>query len=278
MSLQMFTVEYEVPVAVDGVTPAPSFSSDPTSPNFKEADPDGVVRFTAAQMLELTGGRLGVIDPDFGIGGTFADRFLHMVEVRTSGGGAAATIAVVDARDDALAGQEEILAPSLEADFYTDDCVFVPQGSALALSGFTPILGAPVVIRVNVVAWGSIEDYALLISQCCCENATAPESGCCPPQVLDTSFAMAQGVSETLSLPGCGLEEPMTAEVRTNPLVPPPSGLPTVNSVTVTTGTAPAPDTVNIDMDTSTSDGGYMLVLTNGCGCCTVTPFSVAPF
>ena len=168
----MFTVEYEVPIAVDGTTPAPTFSFDPSSPNFKEADADGIVRFTAEEMLALTGGRLGVIDPDFDVGGTFSDRFLHMIEVRTSGGGAAATIAVVDARDDALAGQEEILASSPEADFYTDDCVFVPQGSALALAGFTPIPDVPVVIRINVVVWGSIEDYATLLNQCCCENVS----------------------------------------------------------------------------------------------------------
>jgi hypothetical protein len=276
MSLQMFTVEYQVPVAVDGVTPAPPFSFDPASPDFKAADSDGIVRFTAAEMLDLTGGLFGLFDPDFGTGGTFADRFIHMIEVRTSGAGAAAAISVVDARDSALSGQEEILPPAAEADFYTDDCVFVPQGSALGFSGFTPSAGSPVVIRINVVPWGSVEDYATLLNQCCCENLTPSEGGCCPPQVADSAIGMSQGTVETLSLPGCGLEEPMTAEVRTNPLQPPPTGLPTVNTVTVTRGTAPAPDTVDINMDTNTSEGGYMLILTNGCGCCTVSPFSVS--
>ena len=51
MSLQMFTVEYQVPVDVDGVTPAPAFSFDPASPDYKAPDADGVVRFTANQML-----------------------------------------------------------------------------------------------------------------------------------------------------------------------------------------------------------------------------------
>jgi hypothetical protein len=173
MSLQMFTVEYQVPVAVDGVTPAPPFSFDPASPDFKAADSDGVVRFTAAEMMELTEGRLGIFDPDFGVGGTFADRFLHMIEVRTAGSGAAAAISVVDARDSALSGQEEILAPSAETNFYKDNGVFVPQGSALGFSGFTPTSGRPVVIRINVVVWGSIEDYAVLLGSACCLGPVA---------------------------------------------------------------------------------------------------------
>jgi hypothetical protein len=163
------TVEYEVPGLVDGVSPAPPFSYDRNSPLYKKPDADGIVRFSAAEMIAFNGGNLGLFDPDFGVGGTFADRFLHMVEVRTAGGGVAATIAVVDARDPALPGQEDVLAPSPEADFYSDDCIFVPQGSALAFAGFNPTPGQPVVIRINVVAWGSVEDYALLLRQCCCE-------------------------------------------------------------------------------------------------------------
>ena len=280
MSLQMYTVEYQVPTAVDGMTQAPTFSTDPASADYKAPDPDGIVRFTAAQMQGLTGGRFGLFDPDFGIGGTFADRFIHMIEVRTAGAGAAAAISVVDARDPSLSGQQEILAPGAEADFYTRKCVLVPQGSGIGFSGFTPTFDRPVVIRINVVPWGSIEDYAKLLNECCCENTVVvpPAEGCCPPSVLEDSFAIAQGTSEVLSLPGSGFDAPMTAEVRRNPLMPPPTGQPTINSVTVVTGTAPAADTVDIDMDTSssTSGGDFMLILTNDCGCSVVVPFSVA--
>jgi hypothetical protein len=278
--LQMRTIEYQVPGLVDGVTPAPPVSFDPESPLYKAPEPDGVVRFTADEITQLTGGNLGLFDPDFGVGGTFADRFLHMIEVRTGGAGAAATISVVDARDPNLAGMEEILAPAAEADFYRDTCVFVPQGAALGLAGFNAVPGQPVVIRINVVAWGSMEDYAHLLEQCCCETATGGNGGepCCPPAVITSGGpgGLPQDPAAVLSLPAgtCGLNEPLTAEVFNDPGSP--SGtVPTVNSVTVTTGTPPDPNTVDISMDTTLSDGSYLLVLTNACGCCAIVRFSV---
>jgi hypothetical protein len=277
MSVQTMTVEYEVPGLVDGVSPAPPFSYDPKSDLYKKPDAEGIVRFSAAEMIAFNGGNLGLFDPDFGVGGTFADRFLHLVEVRTAGGGVAAAISVVDARDPALPGQEDILAPSPEANFYSDDCIFVPQGSGLAFAGFNPTPSQPVVIRISVVAWGSIEDYALLLRQCCCEELgdTPPSEDCCPPQVLDARLAIGQSTTELLTLPGCNLTDGMTAEVRKNPLAPPSVGTPTVNSVTVATGTPPEADTVTISLDTTGTEGEYMLILTNECGCCTVTPFQV---
>jgi hypothetical protein len=168
MSFQQHTVEYQVPVGVDGITPAPALSFDPASPDFKEPDSDGIVRFTEAEMQTLTGGLFGLFDPDFGVGGTFADRFIHMIQVRTSGGSADARISVVDARDVSLSGQQEVLAPSAEANFYKDNGVFVPQGSAIGFAGFTPSAGNPVVIRIQVVVWGSVEDYADLLRSVCC--------------------------------------------------------------------------------------------------------------
>lgn len=281
MSNQQYTIEYEVPVAVDGSTAAPAFSVDPASPDFKQADADGIYRFTAAQMQQLTGGRLGLIDPDFGVGGTFADRFIHMIEVRTSGAGAAAQISVVDARDPDLAGQEEILAPSPEADFYTDDCVFVPQGSDLAFAGFTPAAGSPVVIRVNVVAWGSVEDYAELLEACCClgDGDGDGDGDCCPPSVLQPTTPLDQAAAETLTLSAgtCGLDEPLTGEVFNDPESPPPTGLPTINSISVNTGTPPVPNTVDVSLDTTGTSGDYILVLTNACECCTPVRFTVFP-
>jgi hypothetical protein len=205
VGLQMMTVEYEVPGLVDGVTPAPPLSFDPASDNYRAPDPDGIVRFSAAQMLELTGGNFGLFDPDFGVGGTFADRFVHMIQVRSQGGGASAQISVVDARDPNLAGQEEVLPASAEADFFTDRCVFVPQGSAIAFFGFTATPGQPVVVRINVVAWGSLEDYAELLNQCCCMGAgpSPPPNGaeCNNILVVNSQGDLPAPVGSIIQLP-----------------------------------------------------------------------------
>lgn len=200
----MMTVEFEVPGLVDGVTPAPALSFDPNSADYKEPDDDGIVRFTADEMVELTGGNFGLFDPDFGVGGTFADRFLHLVEVRTGGGGAAAQISVVDAQDPDLAGQEQVLAPTAEADFYTDRCIFVPQGSGLAFFGFTATPTQSVVIRISVVAWGSVEDYAQLLSQCCCfetGNQPSGDGDCDNVLIVNTQADLPLPVGGVIQLP-----------------------------------------------------------------------------
>lgn len=169
--VQMHTVEFQVPGLVDGVTPAPVFSFDPRSPNFKKADADGIVRFTAAQMLALTGGNFGTFDPDFGTGGTFADRFLPLIEVVSNGVAGAVRIDIVD--DDGLVVQQNLFAGA-EADFYDRDTNFVPQGSDIAFSGYTATPTQPVVIRIGVVEWTDLEDYGDLRSLVFCPDFPAP--------------------------------------------------------------------------------------------------------
>lgn len=174
MPIQMRTVEFQVPGAVDGTTPAPRLSFDPKSPFYKAPDADGIVRFTAEELIELTGGNLGLFDPDFGMGGTFADRFLQLLEVVTAGAGPAARIDVVDAEDSTV--QESFFAGA-EANFYERDTLFIPQGSQLLFSGYTPTGAQPVIIRISVLAWDDIEDYAQLRTAACCSGGANPPAG-----------------------------------------------------------------------------------------------------
>jgi hypothetical protein len=121
----------------------------------------------------------------------------------------------------------------------------------------------------SVSAWGCCEE-------CDCPTGPTGPTGCCPPQVLDYNGPdLPQGPSVTFSLPGTGLEGPMTGEVRLDTRTPGQVGLPTVNSITVVPGVAPTPDQIEVDLDTDGADGDFMLILTNECDCSTVTPFTV---
>lgn len=129
----------------------------------------------------------------------------------------------------------------------------------------------------SVSAWGCC------VEDCGCTGATGPTGPtgpageCCPPQVLDYSGPdLTQGASTTFSIPGTDFDGPMTGEVRRDTRTPGQVGLPTVNSITVVPGVSPVPDQIDVDLDTSGAAGAFMLILTNECGCSTVTPFIVA--
>lgn len=183
--MQSFEVEYLVSDLLDGTTPSPVFipenlaPSGPTVPEDLEdvalADDDNIYRF------EVT--NLGLIDPDFGIGGSFADRFLVGLWINSPvAGGAASTIAVLSTRTREIV--QEFVVPSLngETNFYREECIFVPQGSVLGLNGFDASADPDdILVRLHIKCADTLEDYALLLESCCCTEAAV----CTVPEVTD---------------------------------------------------------------------------------------------
>ena len=163
---QVFTVEYLVPGALDGSTPSPAFSVDPRSQDAKRSDDDGVFRFSAADMLELTGGSLGLIDlttPFDGDQNLFANRLVTWMYLDAPGvvGAGGASIESVDVRD-GVSNVQILHAGLTGRSRFFGTGFFVPQGSRLRVNGFTA--GAqPILVRLNVNFFETLEELLVAL-------------------------------------------------------------------------------------------------------------------
>ncbi len=207
--LKMFTVEYALAVGnrFDGQTPAPAFSTDPTSPNYHPPGDDQIFRFELDQDL-------GIIDPDFGIGGAEGDRFIQLLDIELPAVDSL-SLAVADFR---LVGEndgipQEVLVPFTNLQrYYNDGCIFVPQGSVLAV--MSDVTNGISRLRYNVVVPNDRPDLARLLEQCCCiDNALEPVI--CDPPVLEGLFSsefqtpafLTPNTNGQVALFGSGLDE-----------------------------------------------------------------------
>jgi hypothetical protein len=165
---QVFTVEYLVPGSLDGVTPSPGFSVDRARSNSKNADSDGVFRFSAAEMTALTGGNLGLIDlttPFDGNQNLFANRLVTWFFLDAPGapGGGGAAVDSVDIRDGVATRQVLHATLTGNEDFF-GTAFFVPQGSRLRVNGFTAA-AQPILVRLNVNFFETVEELLLAVNQ-----------------------------------------------------------------------------------------------------------------
>lgn len=185
--MQSYELEFVVSTSLDGVTPSPVFipiNRAPSSPDIdpeslatdvKEPDEDNIYRFDVTN--------LGVIDPDFGVGGSFGDRFIVGLWIDApNAGDANALVAVFTSRPEGREVVQKLVVPSLagQTSFYLEDCIFIPQGSLLGLIGFLadPATESPIIVRLHVKQAETLEEYALLLDSCCCQSP-----GCLTPTV-----------------------------------------------------------------------------------------------
>lgn len=164
---QVFTVEYLVPGSLDGTTPSPAFSVDRSADNFKKADPDGVFRFSAAEMVERTGGNLGLIDlttPFDGAQNLFANRLVTWFYLDAPGapGAGGAAVDSVDVRDSVITRQILHAALTGRQNFFGAG-FFVPQGSRLRVDGFTAA-AEPILVRMNVNFFETLEELIIALA------------------------------------------------------------------------------------------------------------------
>lgn len=164
---QQVTVEYVVQGSLDGLTPAPPVSFDPSSDDYVAPDERGI------RVVQVEGD-LGIIDPDFNSGGAQGDRCIPWVYLDTGGVGGAidSSFVVLDVQE-----EDGISAPIPQVHrfstgglsvFYAEKGTHIPQGSALGIDGYTGY--GPKIVRLNVVAPSTALEEAKIKEACCCTN------------------------------------------------------------------------------------------------------------
>lgn len=232
--LKMFTIEYNLAAGFrfDGVTPAPPFSTDPTSILYKQPSDDQIFRFELEQNV-------GIIDPDFGIGGSEGDRFIQLLDIELPINDFL-TVAVTDFQTMAEAGgipQQSILPQTELLRYYRDSCIFVPQGSVLAI--LSPADGGISKLRYNVVTPESRAALAQMLQECCCLEDSIEPNVCNPPILtrldsnefqFDPAYLVANASGQQVLLRGVDLSAADSYEFVG------PSPVPVVTNVTEVAG------------------------------------------
>lgn len=254
--MQQITLEYRVAVALDGVTPSPVFSVDPSSPDYKAPDPDGIYRFEVDN--------LGWIDPDFDVGGTQGDRFLRaaLVEGPNAPAGFAgiALLALYTDTDPVTVIFLQDIAELTGTSYrLPKGCFEVPQGAVLGVTGLEGNPGEPVILRISVDVPDSLVEYAEMMQACCCEQG---EDECIPTSVSDIApdFFFPFEVPLTLTVTGSGFVDGVTVVDVVQAGGFPSPGVDFEN-VTIVSDTE-----LTLDI-TSAFPGAYDIVVSNGEGC-----------
>jgi hypothetical protein len=192
---QQMTVEYIVEGELDGVTPAPPVSIDPTSDDYVAPDDRGI-------RVVRVPGNLGLIDPDFNGLGAQGDRCIPWVYLDTDGiaGAPQSGFAVFDVQqEDGFTTPLNQQVPRFSIGgiptFFSEKPTHIPQGSALGV-GFYPA-GGEKIVRINVVAPNTALEEAKIKEACCCANRPCPPTP--PPQItgLGAGFFPTEGESRT---------------------------------------------------------------------------------
>lgn len=181
MTLQTISVEYRVPGALDGLTPAPEFSLDPGAPNHIAPDEDNIYVVNVEDNL-------GLIDPTFLGGIAYADRFIKWVVIYSE------ALPVGDENIRVVTRDEDgnlvivsstvtpngryagpITVPAVTNGLYLKRCLMVPQGGLLQVRNMVGSPGSPVVVRLGIWRPNSLDALAQIRKACCCRD-DAPAS------------------------------------------------------------------------------------------------------
>ena len=203
--MQTFTLEYIVLGSLDGVTPSPPFSVDPNAEDYLRPGPD--------QLYTQVVQNLGVIDPDFGVGGSQGNRILAWFWIYGPTPGApGASVGVVDAQGPGLE-QQQLIDLATKTQAYVSAPRLVPQGSRIKVDGLTAAPGQPVVVRFNVLVADTAEDFLTL---CACDT-----SGGSPGtlSVSDEGSLVASGVT-SINFTGDGVTATPAGPNAVNVAVP----------------------------------------------------------
>ena len=152
---QAITVEYTVTVALDGTTPAPPIEIDQSAEDATPFDKD-------AQVYRVEVERLGLIDPDLGIGGSIGPRCIPFLWIDTDvvgdAGASLDLVGIVVEGDPKVQKELEDLAG--KAGTYFDENFIVAQGSAIGVSGFA-VVDVPIIVRVSIFVPANCAEFAL---------------------------------------------------------------------------------------------------------------------
>lgn len=163
-AIQTYMVEFEVPGALDGITPGPNIDFS----EFND-DPQQIYR----PEVE---GNLGLIDPDYLVTdeddeGARGNRWISVFWLdAANAGNVGAVLEVVDAVDGSPVTQENVTNLVGLSRYYRRSGILVPQGSLLRISGFDAG-PTPHRIRIHI---SYLTDDGLLFAQnvlCCFEQA-----------------------------------------------------------------------------------------------------------
>lgn len=152
--MQQITLQYTTTGRLDGSTPAPTFSLDPTSSDFAgNPSENGVYEF------DLGSDPLGVLEVPF-YGGV-ADGYRLVSSFWLNGrvaGGAPAALDIYDRNSEAFITR--IASLNAQPTLYREG-ILVPQGTRFVISGFSATATSKV-IRYNILVPAVDDDFAAL--------------------------------------------------------------------------------------------------------------------
>ena len=138
-SFQTLTVQYDVE-SIDASTPSRPFSRDESS--------DAFLRPNAENIFVVKQEKVGLIDPDQGVGGTQGDRFIPWREVCLEADGDV-EIAIVDGETPAkvLTVVQSATAVTTTEPYYRDRVFRCPQGALIRVTA-SGDLGGKIRLRI----------------------------------------------------------------------------------------------------------------------------------
>ena len=203
MAFQQLTVEFQVFGALDGSTPAPKISRDPTSPDYIVPDARGII-------VVPVQGNLGLIDLDLSGGtATRGPRCIPWLYLDSPVPGEAfSTFGVLDANPGpgVPVPQPQSTGPVTGGipEFYSESPVCVAMGSVFGVFGY-PATIQPKLLRINIVGGQDSEEQALIDQACCCLKSTcSPENGN-SPVITAISGTLSAAPDQVLTVDGANL-------------------------------------------------------------------------
>jgi hypothetical protein len=179
-TLQTVCVEYRVSGALDGLTPAPTFSMNPKSDDFIPPDEDGIFVVSADD--------LGLIDPTFLFGQAYADRFIKTLVIYGPNFPTSPDNVRVVTRDHdgaLVILKTELTINPASSGVYSKRCIFVPQGGMLQVLGMTGSAVNPIVVRLGIWQPDTLKALAAMRQACCCREGGIFENPTPPPVNID---------------------------------------------------------------------------------------------
>lgn len=195
MILQTSVLEFLVSGRLDGVTPnAPFQRADAVvpRPDPPGADPENIYQFEVENLgiIDLTFPAL-LERPDGPV--TLGNRYVAWTYVNLGNvaGVAGTNINVAAFRPDSPVPRVQKTAKSLEGEFgiFSQQCIFVPHGSALQFTGdLQADPGVPFIIRFAVLLPQTRTEEELIVRACCCLDGIPDSQPTCLDAPIIISF------------------------------------------------------------------------------------------
>lgn len=167
--LQTRCLEYQVTDRLDGVEPAPLYSTDPRSPLYVRPDAQGKLIFEVA--------RLGRVDLTGASEGATADRIVKWILLLAPVPAAVLQVNADIAFPVGPTDKQPLARPVGALGIYSRICIPIPQSGQLFLNNMRSDGVTPVLVRIGVSMPDIVSAYAEIGRACCCLGATLDELG-----------------------------------------------------------------------------------------------------